>query len=61
MQQIVFIIAVLFIDKHTIKKNHSERINQLVYDVWGVLAYFEVFREYFVKHQERNEETVSLS
>ena len=27
VQQIVFIIAVLFIDKRTIKKNHSERIN----------------------------------
>ena len=27
VQQIVFIIVVLFIDKRTIKKNHSERIN----------------------------------
>ena len=27
VQQIVFIIAVLSIDKRTIKKNHSERIN----------------------------------
>ena len=26
----------------------------------GVLAHFEVFCEYFVKHQERNEETESL-
>ena len=33
VQQIVFIIAVLFIDKRTIKKNHSERINQLVNDM----------------------------
>ena len=33
VQQIVFIIAVLFIDKHTSKKNHSERINELVNDV----------------------------
>ena len=33
VQQIVFIIVVLFIDKHTIKKNHSERTNQLVNDV----------------------------
>ena len=27
VQQIIFNIAVLFIDKRTIKKNHSERIN----------------------------------